>query len=83
MSTQNTSATGPALTADKPATLPHHRFLTSAEAAAAHAVYTQRWQEWLASHSEPADQTGAYYVHQGIWQGAHGAETISVRDSTP
>ena len=64
-----------------PAELPHHRYITAAEAAVAEAEYKRRWREWLDANRDNNNVLWvAYEVHRAIWQSAYGAETISVRD---
>jgi hypothetical protein len=66
------------------ALLPHHRFITPAEAATCETEFQRRWNEWLeANRDKPEMQICAHDVHKAIWQGAHGAQSISVREDAP
>ena len=61
--------------------LPHHRYITSAQKAECEAEYQRRWQAWLeANTDEVTRQVVGCDVHRAIWQSAHGAESITVRD---
>ena len=61
------------------AELPRHRVLTAAEAAVCEAEYKRRWDEWMQKHgNNEGMKLFAYETHRAIWQGAYGAETITV-----
>lgn len=60
-------------------TIPGQRTLTRAEAEAAQARFEELWADYEAKRTHPPDPFD-YYVYKGLWQRAHGAESIVVVD---
>jgi hypothetical protein len=60
----------------RPAAFPHTRIVTDEEAAILDAEFNRRFAIWMAENPD-ASKGHAYQMHKAIWQGVHGAETIT------